>query len=56
MKQCCTCNINSVKVATDKEGNGWCWRCYYINLYGKERGEFIYKSIFKDKVNDEKLS
>jgi hypothetical protein len=54
MKLCKDCGVNQVKVGVDKDGNGRCWYCFYIDLYGKERGEFIYKSIFKDKVNDEK--
>jgi hypothetical protein len=55
MKLCKTCGINPVKVGIDEQGNGRCWKCWYVNLYGKERGMFIYKSIFKDKVKDENI-
>jgi hypothetical protein len=53
MKQCDICKVNPVKIAQTNIGDV-CWRCYYINLYGYKRGMFVYKSIFKEKVNDEK--
>lgn len=56
MKLCKDCGINTVKVGIDNDGNGRCWKCFYVDLYGYKRGMFVYKSIFKDKVNDERLS